>query len=77
MNEKGKSLHPVAETVEMILSKSLKPVLSNKIYTGDAKSVMQKYNLDSSMEYSDSLIDFISDVFIFSGNLTKKKHPND
>jgi len=45
----------VAETVEMVLSKSLKPVLSSKIYTGDAKSVMQKYNLDSSKLLGSSL----------------------
>ena len=48
MRERGKALHPVPETAEMILSKSLKPVLSNKLYAGDAKSVLQKYNLDTS-----------------------------
>ena len=48
MDSRGKSLHSVPETDEMILSKQLRPILSNKAYAENARSTMQKYNLDSS-----------------------------
>ena len=48
MESRGKNLHPIPETDEMKLSKFLHPLLSNKSYAEKSKSIMQKYNLDTS-----------------------------
>nr|CAB3264278.1 nebulin [Phallusia mammillata] len=50
MENRGKALHSIAETPEMAISKSVAPLLSDKTYTDKAKSIMQKYNLDSSTQ---------------------------
>ena len=48
MENRDKNLHPIPETDEMKLSKLLHPILSNKLYAEKSKSIMQKYNLDTS-----------------------------
>ena len=48
MESRDKNLHPIPETDEMKLSKLLHPILSNKLYAEKSKSIMQKYNLDTS-----------------------------
>ena len=48
MESKDKCLHTTSETDEMKLSKLLHPILSDKLYAEKAKSIMEKYNLDTS-----------------------------
>ncbi|XP_077966510.1 uncharacterized protein LOC120341950 isoform X3 [Styela clava] len=47
---RGKGFTQMAETPEMAISKALQPLLSHKKYSDESKSVMQKYNLDSSVQ---------------------------
>ena len=53
---KGKGHTSVAQTPEMAISRALQPLLSNKQYCDGAKSVMNKYNLDSSMLISKLIV---------------------
>nr|XP_026693118.1 nebulin [Ciona intestinalis] len=48
--KKGKNVKQIEETPEMVLSKSLRPIVSNKLYMDSARKIMQKYNLDASMQ---------------------------